>query len=117
MGYGMKYKVGKKGEGFPFKSPLHENDDDKYKELLEYTDLEKHDDDVSTISGDHLADLATQGRVVDKPSKVGGSTDYVYKYAGKTPSGKRKIKIEREYDVKGKKGVPGAGDKLVSGGM
>ena len=97
MGYGMKYK---KGKGFPFKSPLHENDED-----------------VSTISGDHLADLVTQGRVVDKPSKIDGSADYTYDYAGKTPSDKQKIKIKKEYDIKGKKGVPGAGDKPVSGGM
>ena len=41
MGYGMKYKKG----SFPFKSPLHENDDDKYKESLKYSDLEKYDDD------------------------------------------------------------------------
>ena len=67
----------------------------------------KRKTDKRTVGGESLSELVTQGRVVDKPSKVEGSVDYKYKKVGKTPSGKSKIKILGEYDIKGKTGVPG----------
>ena len=69
--------------------------------------VKQKDEEVRTIGGESLSELVAAGRVVDKPSTIDGSTDYKYKIVGKTPSGKSKIKILGEYDIKGKTGVPG----------
>ena len=65
---------------------------------------------VTTIGGESLSDLVTQGRVVDKPTKVQGGVDYKYEIVGKTPAGKSKIKILGELDPK--QNAPGTGGEI-----
>ena len=65
---------------------------------------------VTTIGAESLSELVTQGRVVDKPSKVEPGSDYKYKIVGKTPAGKSKIKIIGEHDPT--KDAPGTGGKI-----
>ena len=72
----------------------------------------KQDEGSKTIGGEHLSELVTAGRVVNKPSNVEGGTDYKYKVVGKTKAGKSKIEILGEYGIEGKEGVPGTGGEI-----
>ena len=67
----------------------------------------KQTDDEKTIGGESLSELITQGRVVDAPSESEGGTDYTYTDAGKTSSGKSKIKITGKKGAEGGKGTGG----------
>ena len=67
----------------------------------------KQTDDEKSIGGESLSELVTQGRVVNKPSKVEGGTDYKYKVVGKTKAGKDKIEITGEHGPEGGSGTGG----------
>ena len=98
------------------KDPTYEGTDE-YRKKQNITDSEKlhrgvkqEHEGKKTISGDRLSGLVTEGKVINKPSSVGGSTDYYYTMQN------GKYKIHGEVDLEGGNvtGVPGSkGGKLT----
>jgi len=68
------------------------------------TQKQKHEG-KKTIGGEHLSELVTAGKVINKPSEVGSSTDYYYTMQ----DGKYKIHGEVGLESGRVKGVPGTG--------